>query len=81
METIGVFEAKTNLSGILERVATGESIIISKRGVPVAVISPAKPEKNDKRKAAIEAIKKFRKGRKGMSAEEIIELINEGRRF
>lgn len=80
METVGVFEAKTNLSGLLERVASGESITISKRGVPVAVLSPAQPEKNDKRKAAIEALKKFRKGR-SLGGITTKDLINEGRKY
>ncbi len=80
METVGVFEAKANLSHLLERVIAGEKITISKRGVPVAVLSPAKAEKFDKRKAAIAALKKFRKGRK-MSAGDIVNLINEGRKY
>ena len=83
METVGIFEAKTNLSALLERVCAGESITISKRGVPVAVLSPSKPEQNDKRKTAIEAAKKFRKRLKGrgMSADEIVQLIHEGRKY
>ena len=80
METVGVFEAKTNLSHLLERVMAGETITISKRGVPVAIISPVGSEKVDKRKAAIEALKKFRKGR-GMSADDIVKLIHEGRKY
>lgn len=77
MENIGIFEAKTNLSSLLVRVAAGEEIIISKRGVPIAILSPFKPIKPDKY-TAIEAIKIFRKGRslEGISAKE---LINEGR--
>jgi prevent-host-death family protein len=80
METVGIFEAKTNLSQLLERVAAGEEITISKRGVPVAILSPAQAGKADKRKAAIEALKKIRKGR-GMSADDIVKLIHEGRRY
>lgn len=83
METVGIFEAKTNLSHLLERVAAGEKITISKRGVPVAILSPAQEEKIDRKKAAIESIKKFRKNRKsqGMSADEIVQLIHEGRKY
>ncbi len=80
METVGVFEAKTNLSGLLERVASGESITISKRGVPVAVLSPAPADSLAKRRAAIEDMKKVRKDR-GMSDEEIVSLIREGRKY
>lgn len=79
METVGIFEAKTNLSHLLERVAAGEKITISKRGVPIAILSPAQEDKIDKRKAAIEAIKKFRKGR-SLGGITTKDLINEGRK-
>ncbi len=34
--TVGVHEAKTNLSRLLQRVAGGEDVIITRSGVPVA---------------------------------------------
>lgn len=80
METVGIFEAKTNLSHLLERVMAGEKITISKRGVPVAILSPAGSEKTDKRKAAIKALKKFRKGR-SLDGITTKDLINEGRKY
>ena len=40
MDQIGLFEAKTNLSSLVDRVIKGETIILSKRGKPVAVLSP-----------------------------------------
>ena len=40
MTTINIYEAKTNLSKLLERVANGEEVIIAKAGKPVAIISP-----------------------------------------
>jgi len=39
---INVHEAKTNLSKLLERVASGEEIIIAKAGKPVAKLVPYK---------------------------------------
>lgn len=38
--TVGVFEAKTNLSHLLELAAAGERVIVTKRGVPIAQIVP-----------------------------------------
>ena len=38
--TINVYEAKTHLSKLLERVMSGEEIVIAKAGKPVAVLSP-----------------------------------------
>jgi prevent-host-death family protein len=40
---IGVFEAKTRLSEVLDRVQRGEVYIISKRGRPVAELRPVPP--------------------------------------
>ena len=40
IELVGAFEAKTHLSALLERVATGESFRITKRGRPVADLRP-----------------------------------------
>ena len=38
--TIGAFEAKTHLSGLLDRAAMGTRFIITKRGRPVAELIP-----------------------------------------
>jgi prevent-host-death family protein len=38
--TINVHEAKTHLSRILERVAAGERIVISRSGTPIADLIP-----------------------------------------
>ncbi|MGW4626713.1 type II toxin-antitoxin system Phd/YefM family antitoxin [Streptomyces rubiginosohelvolus] len=39
-----VHEAKTHFSRILEQVATGEEIVISKAGEPVAKVVPLRPK-------------------------------------
>lgn len=41
--TVGVHEAKTHLSRLLERVESGEEIIIERRGKPVARLSAVPP--------------------------------------
>ena len=40
-DSIGAFAAKTHLSALLERVEKGESITITKHGLPVARLVPA----------------------------------------
>ncbi|NJL01390.1 MAG: type II toxin-antitoxin system Phd/YefM family antitoxin [Spirulinaceae cyanobacterium SM2_1_0] len=40
METVNIHQAKTNLSRLLSRVALGEEIVISNRGIPIAKIVP-----------------------------------------
>lgn len=45
MKSVNVHEAKTHLSRLLERVAAGEEIIISKAGKPMAKLIPlSKPQ-------------------------------------
>lgn len=41
MDRIGIRELRQNASVYLERVKNGESIEITERGVPIAVLSPA----------------------------------------
>jgi prevent-host-death family protein len=45
MKQINIHQAKTNLSKILEKVESGENIIIANRGIPKAIISKYTPEK------------------------------------
>jgi prevent-host-death family protein len=40
MVEVGVHEAKTNLSDLLRRVATGEEVTITRNGEPVAKLVP-----------------------------------------
>jgi prevent-host-death family protein len=48
MISVNVHEAKTHLSRLLERVAAGEEIIISKAGKPVAKLSPLSKAQTDR---------------------------------
>ncbi len=41
-KSVGVHEAKTNLSRLLEQVASGEEIVITRRGEAVARLVPAR---------------------------------------
>jgi prevent-host-death family protein len=40
METVNLYEAKTNLSQLVERAAGGEEIVIAKAGRPLARLVP-----------------------------------------
>jgi len=42
---IGVFESKTHLSELIQRVMAGERFFITKRGRRVAELRPVEPEK------------------------------------
>jgi antitoxin (DNA-binding transcriptional repressor) of toxin-antitoxin stability system len=40
MKKVNLYEAKTHLSSLLERVAGGETIVVCRRNVPVAELRP-----------------------------------------
>lgn len=77
MTEVGSYEAKTHLPSLLERVANGEKITITKHGVPVARLVPVTDRPDPKE--AVRALRAFRQGRNtaGLSVREMIE---EGRR-
>jgi prevent-host-death family protein len=79
VNSVSSFDAKTHLPALLERVSKGESIQITRRGVPVAVLIPAKPQAHNPR-GLVEQIRKFRK-RNRLGGLNIRKLIEEGRRF
>jgi len=49
-EIYNVYEAKTNLSQLMERAVAGEKITLAKAGKPMVELTPVKPKKNKKKK-------------------------------
>lgn len=79
--TVGSYEAKTHLSALLERVSKGETITITKHGVPVANLVPIEVEKPKRDvKQVIAELLEFRKGHT-LGGLSIREMIDEGRRY
>jgi prevent-host-death family protein len=78
--TVGLFDAKTHLSSLVERVAKGERITITKHGTPVAVLVPTDRRGNKDLKRVAEEIRAIRKNNflRGL---KIRDLITEGRRY
>jgi prevent-host-death family protein len=79
MRSIGAYEAKTHLSSLLDEVARGERITITKHGHPVAVLVPPGSADRPDADAALAHIRELRKGIR-LSGLSIRELIDEGRR-
>jgi len=79
MTTVGAFDAKTHLNALLRRVSKGETIRITRRGVPIAKLVPADAEERDDPREAAQAIRQLRRGAR-LGKIKIRELINEGRR-
>jgi len=79
MQTVGSYEAKTHLPALLDRVAQGEQITITRHGVPVAVLAPppgaGKTDVSETIRNILESRKKRRLG--GLS---IRKMREEGRR-
>ena len=61
MITVGAFEAKTNLSALLDRVAGGEEVVITKHGKPVARLVSAAHIDRARVNDAFEKLKLLRK--------------------
>jgi prevent-host-death family protein len=81
METIGTFDAKTRLSALLDRVARGERITITRHGVPAAMLVPV--GESDRKLTHEEIVEGMRALRKRVrpGRMSVREMINEGRRF
>ncbi len=81
MGTVGAFEAKTHLSELLNRVSKGETITITRHGVPAAMLVPVgQTGKKLTHQDIVDGMRALRKRIKPdtMSAREMVE---EGRRF
>ncbi len=78
MRHIGAYEAKTHLPRLLDEVAAGESITITKHGQPVAILVPARQGRASARAAAASLIA-FRREHP-LNGVVIRDLIDEGRK-
>ena len=82
METyVGSFEAKTHLSALLERVANGEKITITKHGKPIAKLVPVDPVELPDIKLVVAEMLSYRdEKQRTLDGITIRELAEEGRR-
>jgi prevent-host-death family protein len=91
MKHVGIFEAKTNLSRLIEQVEKGQQVVITRNGKPVAQLSPVirqgarddaefTPEKIERRRQALGRLREIANRLKiNPTHEEIKSWINEGR--
>ncbi len=78
MRVIGTFDAKTHLNELLRAVAQGETITITNRGKPVALLTPV-PVAAD-RGAAWETLRQLRAELPRVPSDEVRSWVDEGRR-
>ena len=79
MIEVGAFDAKTHLSSLLNKVAQGEEVLITRRGIPVARLVPAQEADRSRVAKAIRRLRSLREGvrLRGLSWKE---LRDRGRR-
>lgn len=78
--SVGAYEAKTKLAELLDRVARGERITITRSGIPVAHLVPvANSFDRQQVRQTIEELRRFSKGR-SLGGTSVRELTDHGRR-
>jgi prevent-host-death family protein len=85
MASVGAFDAKTHLSELLERVSRGESITITRHGIPTAMLIPVHPTQRKLSHAqVVEGMREIRKRvlRRARGKKlKVRALVAEGRRY
>jgi prevent-host-death family protein len=80
MRHVGTFEAKNRLSSLLDMVESGEEIVITRNGKPVAKLVAAGGRDLEKARQAAAGLRAIR-ARSRPGPESLKDLINEGRRY
>ena len=80
MRKVSTSEAKTHLSALLDDVARGETIIITKRGRVVARLTPPEAPSRQTAVAAAGTLRDLRKRVGWATTEDILQMREEGRR-
>lgn len=81
MTSISYYEARTHFSELLDQVARGQRILITRRGRPAALLTPPPEEARKDVKQVIGEMKALRRGNTLGKGVTIRDLIDEGRRF
>ena len=79
MRKVSTSEAKTHLSALLDDVARGETIIITKRGRPVAWLTPPEAPARETAVAAARTLRDLRRRVGWATTEDILQIREEGR--
>lgn len=77
MSSVNLAVAKAHLSDLINRVESGEEMVITRHGRPVARVIPATPLKQPVPLERLAALRKSLPPRKGSSAVELRKLRDE----
>ncbi len=80
MRKISTSEARTHLSALLDEVARGETIVITKRGRAVARLTPPEAPDRETAVAAARTLRDLRQRIGWATTEDILQMRDEGRR-
>ncbi len=80
MTSIGVYEARTHLSRLLDRVEQGETLTITRRGRPVARLGPVEADDQVRAAKAAAELRAVRRRVRRAPIEDLIATIHEGHR-
>lgn len=80
MRKVGASKARTHFSALLDEVARGETIIITRRGRPAAWLTPPEAPRRQSALATVTTLRDLRKRVGWATTEEILQMRNEGRR-
>lgn len=81
MDSIGAYEAKTHLPRLLNRIARGESVTITRHGRPVARLVPVEEDDRDRARQAAQRIVERRRHLKPAALAELVDSLHEGHRY
>lgn len=86
MKSVGIFDAKTHLSELVAQAEQGETIVITRKGEPVAELGPLRAHADERARARqiFETVTRiaeetYERNGGGIPYEQIKEWINEGR--
>jgi prevent-host-death family protein len=85
MATVTAFEAKTRFGELLERVANGEEVVITRHDKPVARLVPEGSPRQEEVRRAVQGLRDLQQriGRRSgsrLSARDVRSAIEKGRR-
>jgi prevent-host-death family protein len=81
MSSISYYEARTHFSELLDQVALGKRIVITRHGRPAALLGPPPVEHARDVQEVIGEMKALRRGKRLGKGLTIRDLIEDGRRF
>lgn len=79
MREVGTYKARTHFSALLDEVALGETIIITRHGRPVARLTASEEANGEASVAAASTLRRLRRRIGWATSADILQMRDEGR--